>query len=169
MKTVLLLLLLLTTGCAIAPLDAPLAPTPTDPPAPDFRLTSLDQQVYQLRTLHGQWVLINFWATWCVPCVAEMPVLQAISDECAGEWVVLGINQQEAEPTVRDFVTEHAIRFPILVNPDAAVLVEYQVIGLPQTVVINPAGQIAYRVFGALDRATFRSVLDDLQAAYIDS
>jgi len=134
------------------------APTAVSPPpvatiddallAPDFTATALSGDSYTLSALRGRWVIVNFWATWCVPCVTEMPALQQIADNHADAVVLLGINVRESVEEVAAFVAEHDLRFPVLVNPDDSTLLDYQVIGVPQTVLIAPSGEIVYRQFG---------------------
>ena len=132
--------------------------------APDFSMDSLAGESYTLTELRGQWVLINFWATWCVPCREEMPVLQLIAEEQADDWLVLGINQRETVDIVQPFVTEYGLTFPILMNPDDTVLVDYAVMSLPQTVVVDPDGIVVWRQFGPLELDTFAETLTLLQA-----
>jgi peroxiredoxin len=151
------ILMLLMGACSAGPM-----PTPAEPPAPDFKLTALDGHTYQLSALRGRWVLVNFWATWCVPCVTELPALQSLADEWAGELTLLAINQREDAEVVRTFAAEHSLRFPILLHPDDTVLIGYQVVGLPQTVLIDPAGQMRYRTFGPIELEAFRAVLAEL-------
>lgn len=141
-----------------------LLPTPTEAPfyAPDFTMTALDGGSVSLSAQRGQWVILNFWATWCAPCVDEMPALQALAASRADSLHLFGINVRESVDLVRAFVAEHAITFPILVSPPDSVLTDYLVMGLPQTVVIAPDGELVWRQFGPLDLADFNTLLDSL-------
>jgi thiol-disulfide isomerase/thioredoxin len=158
--------LLFLVGCASAPAE----PTPTPEagpaedsfPAPDFTLTALDGTSYTLSELRGKWVLINWWATWCGPCVTEMPYLQRIADERAEQMVVLGVNLSESREQVEAFANENGISFPLLLSPSDTTVIDYNVIGLPQTLLVNPDGDIVARQFGALIPQTFESTLDAL-------
>jgi peroxiredoxin len=142
-------------------------PTPTPSfPAPDFTLIALDETRFTLNELRGRWVILNFWATWCEPCLTEMPGLQTIADRYPKTLTVLGVNMGESQEMVATFVAEQEIHFPILINPDPATLTSYQVIGLPQTVIIDPAGHIVYRQFGPLSLLEFDSLLGKLQSKY---
>ncbi len=163
MRVSLLALLMVIAGCGAT--GTSVTPTPGEPPAPDFQMTGLDGNSYQLSELRGQWVLVNFWATWCVPCVEEMPALQAAADTWADELQVLGVNQRESAESVQAFVDEHGIRFPILLNPGDQVLIAYQVVGLPQTLLIDPTGQMVFRQFGPLEL----DALDALLRGWINS
>ncbi|MBC8099806.1 MAG: TlpA family protein disulfide reductase, partial [Armatimonadetes bacterium] len=88
---------------------------------------------------------------WCIPCVAEMPALQTLADTHPATLTVLGINQRESADAVRIFAATHSIRFPLLLNPDDATLLAYQVVNLPQTLVIDPQGVLVDRIFGPID------------------
>ncbi|MFN8563931.1 MAG: TlpA disulfide reductase family protein [Anaerolineae bacterium] len=106
-------------------------------------------------------MILNFWATWCMPCAAEMPpcsrspmLTPTVSCCCAG------INLREDATTVAPFVAEHGLRFPILISPDDATLLNYQVVGLPQTLLISPNGEIVYRQFGPVSSRWFSRELD---------
>lgn len=155
-------------GCTPVVVSPPFNTVGCDDDAPfaawDFTMTTLEDETLTLSALRGRWVIINFWATWCVPCIAEMPVLQAIADASPDDLVVLGINQRETVDRVRDFVDTNGIRFPILVNPPDQVLVDYTVIGLPQTVIVDDAGFIVWRQFGPVALDAFVRQLHDLRA-----
>ncbi len=162
--------LLLLVGCASAPAEStstqaatPEAEVAADSfPAPDFTMTALDGTSYTLSELRGKWVLVNWWATWCGPCVTEMPYLQRIADERAEQVIVLGVNLSESREQVETFAAEHAISFPLLLDPADATVTDYGVTGLPQTLIISPEGDIAARQFGVLSPETFESTLDSL-------
>lgn len=153
-------------GAAALPPTPSAAPTDAAPvPAPDFRLSGLDGSVYVLSELRGGWVVLNFWATWCEPCVAEMPALQRTAEMYAGVITLLGINVNEPAARAERFVQENAIGFPVLVNADDATLVAYQVIGLPQTVLVDPQGNIVWRQFGPIQAQAFTDLLAALITA----
>jgi thiol-disulfide isomerase/thioredoxin len=154
-------IVLILVCAACAPVDT----FPTSTPAaallaPDFTATALTGEIYTLNALRGRWVILNFWATWCVPCVAEMPALQQIADTYEDTVVLLGINLRETIETVAPFVSKHELRFPILIQPDDVMLLNYQVVGLPQTLLISPSGEIVYRQFGPLALDTFGQELE---------
>lgn len=127
--------------------------------APLFTLDSLDGQRYDLEALRGCWVLINFWATYCAPCVEEMPALQAISEVYSEQMVLLGINQREQEVIVAAFAADIGISFPILINPPDALLSAYGVVSLPQTILVDPNGEIVWRQYGPVMLDTFTELL----------
>lgn len=161
--------MLLITALVLAACATPPSPATTDRPATpratstpemsrDFTLNTLDGETFRLSDLRGQWVVLNFWATWCPPCVEEMPDLNQVAAERAVQ--VIGVNFNEDEPIVRQFVVEHAISFPILLHPDDITLLVYGVRGLPRTIVIAPDGTIAHTIIGQLDPVAFDAWLD---------
>jgi thiol-disulfide isomerase/thioredoxin len=156
-----ILTLLLLAGCASAGTPQPATPvaaTPTPELARDFTLTTLDGAPVTLSDYRGQWVILNFWATWCPPCVEEMPYLNQLAAE--RDLVVLGVNFNEDRERVAAFVAEQGIDFPILLAPDEITLLFYGVRGLPRTFVIAPDGALAHTAIGALRPAEFSAWLD---------
>jgi len=130
----------------------------------DFSLETVGGETYSLSEQRGKWVIINFWATWCVPCVEEMPELQAIAEEYPDELIVFGINQRESAVEVQAFANDLGITFPLLMNPDDQTLVNYHVMSLPQTIIVNPNGEVVWRAFGPLNLDSFQEVFADLLA-----
>jgi thiol-disulfide isomerase/thioredoxin len=156
-----LLAALLLAGCApaaTAPRDATPRPTATPEMSRDFTLSTLDGETITLSDLRGEWVVLNFWATWCPPCVKEMPYLNQVAAE--RDVQVLGVNFNEDVSLVAQFVDDHAIAFPILMQPDDITLLFYGVRGLPRTFVVAPDGTLAYKGAGQLDPAAFDAWLD---------
>lgn len=131
--------------------------------APNFRLHSLEGKEAQLSDYRGDFVLVNFWASWCPPCRGETPDLQALF-EAAGSGatpglVVLGLNQQEEADTARNFASEFAVTYPILLDRSGEVSEGYRVgRGLPVTFLVDPAGVIQKVYLGALSRASLAEI-----------
>jgi cytochrome c biogenesis protein CcmG, thiol:disulfide interchange protein DsbE len=134
--------------------------------ADDFRLPTLDGKTLALSELRGQWVLINFWATWCSPCRQEMPYLQQLADRHADRLTVLGINMRESATEIRPFVDELSLHFPILLQPHDSILLTYDVRGLPVSVVIAPNGEQILRLVGPLQPQHFDAWLQEAFLAY---
>ena len=134
------------------------APAPiTGSPAPDFALTALDGGEVSLSQFRGQPVLINFWASWCLPCRLEMPDLVRIyeANQTKG-FVLLGINltSQDALPDVKSFAEEFKMTFPVLLDETGEVANNlYRLRALPMSVFVDRSGTIIRIHIGAMTGA----------------
>ncbi len=136
--------------------------------APAFSLYDLDGAAHTLSEYHGRPVIVNFWASWCTPCVKEMPALQNVyAEHSSEELVMLGVNmtQQDAMPQVEHFVSERGITFPILLDSRGAVGQLYRVQALPTTFFIGADGRIADVIVGGpIPEAALRAKVAQLIA-----
>jgi peroxiredoxin len=117
-------------------------------PAPAFQLKTVDGQTIQSADLKGQFVILNFWATWCVPCVKEMPEFQKAHQSLSRKVKIIGINLAESKEKVDAYIKAHHLSFPILLDDFGNVSQEYEVIHLPVTYFITPDGIIRDKIFG---------------------
>ncbi len=117
-------------------------------PAPSFKLEAVDGQVVKLTDLKGQFVVLNFWSTWCVPCIKEMPEFQKAHESLKPKVKVIGINLAESKEKIGEFIKAHHLSFPILLDEYGNVSQEYKVIHLPVTFFITPDGIVREKVFG---------------------
>ena len=119
-------------------------------------LQQLDGSPLTLDGLRGKYVLLNFWASWCPPCRAEVPDLQALSERTAGgNLVVLGVNQQETPDVARQFAEEFGLSYPIVLDRDGEVSAAYRVAkGLPISVLIDPSGVVRKLYIGQIAAET---------------
>lgn len=117
--------------------------------APDFTLSALDGSSITLSDMAGKVVFINFWATWCPPCEAEMPAIQSLH-ESSPEVIILAVNatNQDSLEEVRRFVTERQLTFPILLDQDGQVGRLYETNALPSSFFIDKKGVIRKVVYG---------------------
>ena len=119
--------------------------------APAFRLRSLDGSATELTDYRGNYVLLNFWASWCGPCRGETPALQAFFERQAPGLVVVGVNQQETAETAQAFTDQFAVTYPIVLDADGQVSGAYRVsTGLPVSFLVDPDGVIQRVHLGAL-------------------
>jgi peroxiredoxin len=139
----------------------PAAPA-TGHPAPDLILTTLAGETFSLTALRGTPVVLNFWATWCPPCRAELPELQAATLRLAGQVVIAGVNQAESPGDVQAFVAQMGLTFPIPLDENAAASRLYAVRSLPTTFFIDRRGIIRQIQLGPVTEATFAQMLDSI-------
>lgn len=128
-----------------------LLPVARRPQAPDFELSDLAGQPYRLSAQRGKVVLINFWATWCPPCVAEMPRLQRAWLQLKGEpFSLVAVALDEQVTTVERFAKNHTyLTFKVLVDDYMNAAKMWPMRGLPTTFIIDKRGYVAYIVNGA--------------------
>lgn len=136
-------------------------------PAPDFEAIALDDgEPVSLTKWRGQYVLLNFWATWCPPCLEEMPSMTALADEfrAKGFEVVAISSDKEGAAIVQPFVDKIQPSFPIVLDPGGKVAKLYGATNLPVSFLIDPTGKVIAAAQGARDWASdeARSVVDEI-------
>jgi thiol-disulfide isomerase/thioredoxin len=136
----------------------PAATAPTEankPPAsdtPELRIATIDGKNYDLAEHRGRWVVVNFWATWCAPCIKEMPELSAL-DTMREHIEVIGLAYEEIElPDMQAFLKEHPVSYPIAILDVTAPPASFDTPrGLPMTYLIGPDGKVADKFLGPVD------------------
>ncbi len=134
--------------------------------APDFEVTTIQGETVKLSDFHGSPVVLNFWASWCPPCRAEMPALQRIYEEYRNTGlIILAINSthQDNLPDVKNFIDEFGLIVPVYLDFDGTASNLYQVRALPTTFFIGADGKIQdVEIGGPLSEATIRVKVQDL-------
>lgn len=119
----------------------------------DFTLPDLAGQSHSLSDYRGKWVLVNYWATWCPPCLEELPELEVFHSNAEGTAIVLGVNMEDiGDDELRRFVDDQFLSFPILradARPNPAQLVG-PVDGLPTSYLVAPTGEVVARQVGPI-------------------
>jgi thiol-disulfide isomerase/thioredoxin len=119
---------------------------------PSLELKDLDGKSRNLKDYRGKVVVINFMATWCAPCVEEMPSLQTLRERYRGKGLeVIAVNTGEAESKVSQFAQGLKIKFPVLLDTEEDAKAAWKVYGLPATFIVDADGKVAYRVLGEMD------------------
>lgn len=121
-------------------------------PAPNFTLEDLNGRKVGLKGLKGKVIFLNFWATWCAPCVQEMPTMEKLHKTFGQKGLtVLAINYREGAKEVKEFFSKYKLTFIALLDLDGKVSERYRTWGLPVTVIINKRGEIVAKVIGSRD------------------
>lgn len=128
--------------------------------APDFTLTDLEGRPVRLSDLRGKAVLINFWATWCPPCMREMPEMQRLYAARGDEFEILAVNFLEHRPQVIPWVEEYGLEFPILMDVTGEVSSRYGVWSYPTSVFIDKDGIVRGRFVGELSYQMMEDFVD---------
>jgi thiol-disulfide isomerase/thioredoxin len=141
------------SACGPAPALAAEALVPwTGGATPPLKLRTLAGAELSLADFRGRTVIVNFWATWCAPCVAEMPALQRLRDSLASKGVeVIAVNYQENAARIRPFAERLGLTFPIVRDHDGTVREAWQVTVFPKSFVVGPGGRIALVATGEVD------------------
>ena len=144
----------------------------TNRPAPEFVLARIDGGTLDLRDLRGKIVLVNFWGTWCAPCIEETPALEAaylqLKDQGV-EFVGINLRHQEevgekGDAAVRDFVAGFGVTYPVVLDADGEISRQYQISPIPTSYFIDAAGNIRYVYVGTLTESDVIDLVQRLQA-----
>jgi peroxiredoxin len=132
-------------------------------PAPDFRLKDLDMNLVQLSQYRGTPVILNFFASWCGPCIIEMPYIQAAHEQATDNgYVVLGVAVEDSRGAIEDMMASENFTYLVVIDGDSSVKLTYQVVGPPYTFFIDRTGTIQTVVSGPLEQEEL-----DLQLAQL--
>jgi cytochrome c biogenesis protein CcmG, thiol:disulfide interchange protein DsbE len=141
--------------------DSPLI----DKPAPAFRLPGLDGQDVASGDFAGRLYVVNFWASWCVPCRAEAAHLQSFWERYGPEGVALvGVVYQDDEDAAREFRDEFGLTFPQVMDPGGRTALDFGVFGIPETFVVDEQGVVKAKLIGAVGPDTLDRVLSQVAA-----
>lgn len=153
----------LSGGAAVAK-DAQLRPWPPDQATPGLVADDLTGQPFQLGGLRGKVVVVNFWASWCEPCVAELPVLGALAQRPGV--AVVGVNFKEPLDTISRFQAAHPIPYPVLRDRTGDLFKAWSPGVMPATILLDRQGRARWRTVGEIppDDTRLRAAIDALLA-----
>jgi thiol-disulfide isomerase/thioredoxin len=167
----LLVLLVTVTGCRRAEQPAPtqtakpqqVSGTDVGATMPEYFATGLDGSKFDLGTHRNKVVLLNLWATWCGPCRSEIPELQKMHAQYAPKgFEVIGVSVDEGVDTVKQFITEHGMTYPIVIDADGKLANVFQTSVLPTSALIDRHGKIIWKHYGLIDAndATLKTAIE---------
>ncbi|RNB83751.1 TlpA family protein disulfide reductase [Brevibacillus nitrificans] len=135
--------------------------------APDFSLMTAEGEAIRLSDLRGKKVIVNLWATWCPPCRAEIPDMQAFYEANKDNGVaILGVNLTATETSVENvaaFVKTYGMTFPVLLDVDKEVGSQFQAISIPTSYIIDSRGVIREKFIGPMDQEKMEKMISSLE------
>lgn len=118
-------------------------------------LQGMNGKTFDLNAYKGKVILLNFWASWCPPCVHEMPSMAQLKTHLKGQpFEILAANLAEEKPAIEAFLKAHPVNFPILMDPKGSAVKEWKVFAYPSSYLIDKQGKIRYALFGGYDWAS---------------
>jgi thiol-disulfide isomerase/thioredoxin len=125
------------------------------PEQPSIKVTTLDGKPYDLATQRGKWVIVNYWATWCVPCIKEMPDISRFVSAHKDKVAAIGLAYEDSDKAdIQAFLAKHPVSYPVAqVTLDKPLKDFDEPRGLPTTWLIRPDGKVAERFIGPVDDA----------------
>jgi len=137
---------------AVAAADAVFKPWPAGQATPALSLTDLEGRPWDLAGLRGKVVVVNFWASWCGPCVAELPVLGALARRPGydGKVAVIGVNYKESLDAIHGFSADRQIAYPLLRDRSGAMFKLWTAGVMPTTIVVDRQGRARWRSVGEI-------------------
>jgi cytochrome c biogenesis protein CcmG/thiol:disulfide interchange protein DsbE len=131
--------------------------------APDINAQAIDGSQVRLADLRGQFVVLNFFATWCIPCQREHPELVRFAQEHqSGNGRVLQVIFDDTVAAARGFGERHPVTWPVLADPDGQVALDFGVRGPPESFLIGPDGTVLFKIVGQVDAAGLDRLLNEV-------
>jgi peroxiredoxin len=132
--------------------------------AADFKLKDLNGKDVSLSDFKGKKVFLNFWASWCPPCKAEMPEMEKLYQETKdSDLVILSVDLSEDKATVQRFITDNKYNFPVLLDTDNAAASAYQVVSIPTSFFIDKEGNIVDKHIGSMKLEQMKSYINNIK------
>lgn len=134
-------------------------------PAPALAGDDLDGEPVALADFRGDVVVVNFWATWCVPCRDEQPALERIRRAYQGQGVeFLGVDERDGLAEARAWIEEFDVTYPSIQDPSGSWADDFELFGYPDTFVIDASGTIRWAVYGQIGEEQLRELIDRVLA-----
>ena len=134
--------------------------------APDFELSTMTGEKVRLSDYHGKKVILNFWATWCPPCKAEMPHMESFYKANKNSGItILAVNLtsvDKGKDAVQNFINSNGLTFPILLDETGMIGTKYQAFTIPTSYIIDTKGIIQKKVVGPMDENTMKAFMDSI-------
>ncbi|MBA4537542.1 redoxin domain-containing protein [Bacillus aquiflavi] len=134
--------------------------------APNFELTTLNGEKVKLSDYRGKKVILNFWATWCPPCIAEMPHMQNFYENNKDQGIeIVAVNltkSEKGETNVADFSKKYSLTFDILLDKEGDIGMQYQAFTIPTSYIIDQNGMIIKKIVGPMDEPMMENLTKEI-------
>jgi peroxiredoxin len=140
--------------------SAAAAPLPAGTPAPAFSRPDLNGRTVSLAAFRGELILVDFWATWCAPCIVELPHLTALQTRHRGKLQVIGISMDDDDAAPKQAAAQHHLNYPVVMGDAALGRLYGGVLGLPQIYLIGRDGKVLRNWRGEFNPAELDTAVD---------
>lgn len=127
--------------------------------APDFVLNSVDGKIIKLSDYKGKKIILNFWATWCPPCRAEIPDFVKFYNENKGKVEIIGISVSSKEEDVKEMIKRYGITYPVCIGDEKIEKLYGPINAVPTTFIIDENGYIKYKKIGMMNEQELKEIL----------
>ena len=131
------------------------------PAVPDRTFTTFEGATTSLTAYEGEPIVVNFWASWCPPCIAEMPEFERVHQERRDEVRFIGLNTQDELELARALAAQTGVTYDLGLDPDGALFNDFEIIAMPSTIFVNGAGAIVHRHAGILNEQQLHALIDE--------
>jgi cytochrome c biogenesis protein CcmG, thiol:disulfide interchange protein DsbE len=131
------------------------------PPVPDREFETFEGEVTSLPELAGEPIVVNFWASWCAPCIAEMPDFETVHRDLEGRARFLGLNTQDDRAAADDLVEQTGVTYDLALDPDGDLFRDFEVFAMPSTYFVDRDGIIVHRHGGLATEGQLRDLIDE--------
>jgi cytochrome c biogenesis protein CcmG, thiol:disulfide interchange protein DsbE len=132
--------------------------------APALTGATTDGEPFDIESLRGQWVLVNFFATWCPPCVQEHPELVRFAERNVGRATVVSVAYDDTSEKIRQFFDANGGTWPVLAQ-DTGASIDYGVVKLPESFLVDPSGRVVHKLTGGVFAAQVEALMDGREPA----
>ena len=131
------------------------------PPVPDDSYETFEGETTSLAAYEGEPLVVNFWASWCPPCIAEMPDFERVHSDLADEVAFVGLNTQDSLPAAEELVAETGVTYDLGLDPDGELFRAFEVSSMPSTFFVDTDGRIVHRQAGLITEQQLRDLIDE--------
>ena len=131
------------------------------PPVPDRPFETFDGEQTSLPEFAGEPMVVNFWASWCPPCIAEMPEFEEVHQDRRDEVRFVGLNTQDDLARAEELVEQTGVTYDLGLDPEGELFRDFEVVSMPSTYLVNEAGAVVERHAGVLDAEQLHELIDE--------